>query len=61
MPATMMPMFSIDEYASRRFMSVCAAAKMTPNSAVSRPSASAIAPHHQSCACSRSNVTRSRP
>ena len=35
MPATMMPMFSIDEYASSRFMSVCTVAKMTPKSAVS--------------------------
>ena len=61
MPATMMPMFSIDEYASSRFMSVCAAAKTTPKSAVASPSASATTPHHQSWTCRRSNVTRNRP
>ena len=54
MPATMMPMFSIDEYASSRFMSVCTAANITPNSAVTSPSASATTPHHQSWPCSRS-------
>ncbi len=61
MPATMMPMFSIDEYASSRFMSVCTVAKITPNSAVSKPSTSAVTPHHHSCVWSRSKVTRSRP
>ncbi len=30
MPVKMMPMFSIDEYASSRFMSVCTAANTTP-------------------------------
>ncbi len=29
-PVNRMPMFSIDEYASRRFMSVCTAANTTP-------------------------------
>ena len=29
-PVKMMPMFSIEEYASSRFMSVCAAANTTP-------------------------------
>ena len=48
MPATMMPIFSIDEYASSRFMSVWTHAKMTPNNAVTRPSTNAAMPHHQS-------------
>ena len=61
MPAKMRPMFSIDEYASSRFMSVCTDAKMTPNSAVARPAASSTAPHHHCGACSRSNVMRNMP
>ena len=61
MPATMMPMFSIDEYARRRFMSDCTAANTTPNSAVQRPSASATTPHHHNWTSSRSKVTRSTP
>ncbi len=61
MPATMMPMFSIDEYASSRFMSLCAAAKITPNNAVKRPSDNATTPHHHCCVSRRSNATRSSP
>ena len=61
MPATMMPMFSIDEYASSRFMSDCTAANTTPKSAVTSPMASVTTPHHHNWLCSRSNVTRSRP
>ena len=61
MPVNSTPMFSTDEYASSRFMSVCTAANTTPKSAVASPSASGISPHHHSGSPSRSNVTRSTP
>ncbi len=60
-PTTMKPMFSIDEYASSRFMSFCTALNTTPKIAVASPIASATTPHHQIWVWRRSNVTRSIP
>ena len=60
-PDMIRPMFSMDEYASRRFMSVCTAANTIPKSALTSPAASAITPHHQSGKPMRSSVTRSIP
>ena len=44
----MMPRFSIEEYASSRFMSVWAAAKITPYSALKESEAERHEPHHHS-------------
>ena len=63
-PAKMIPMFSIDEYASSRFMSVCTAAKTAPNNPLTTP-AQHTTPHHHHCVCragrsSRAAFRRSR-
>ena len=43
-------------------MSICTAAKITPNSAVSEAERqSAMHPHHQAGVPRRSNVTRTKP
>jgi hypothetical protein len=60
-PVVIRPMFSIDEYASRRFISVCTVLNTTPNSALAKPSANRTTPHHQAPPCSRSKETRSSP
>ncbi len=60
-PVNIMPMFSMDEYASSRFMSVCTAANTTPYRALNSPSASGKRPHHQSGRPSRSKLTRIIP
>ena len=60
-PAHIRPIFSIDEYASKRFISTWTVEKTTPNKAVARPTPISNTPHHQMCVCSKSNDTRKIP